>query len=47
MKSIEKAYQELSNPKHPASIAVEKQKTVSEVRIIEGLPALSEIEGDK
>jgi hypothetical protein len=44
---IEKVYKELSDPKHPVSIAMEKQKTVPEVRIIEGLPALSEVEGDK
>lgn len=37
MKAIEKAYRELSDPKHPVSIAIEKQKTVPEVRIIEGL----------
>jgi len=44
---IEKVYKEISDPKHPVSIAMEKQKTVPEVRIIEGLPALSEVEGDK
>jgi len=44
---IEKVYKELSDPKHPASIAMEKQKMVPEVRIIEGLPALNEIEGDR
>jgi len=52
---IEKVYKELSDPKHPVSIAMEKQKAVPEVRIIEGLPALpvlsaaevSEVEGDK
>ncbi|MDO8281880.1 MAG: N-6 DNA methylase [Thermodesulfovibrionia bacterium] len=37
MKVIEKVYKELSDPKHPVSIAMEKQKTVPEVRIIEGL----------
>lgn len=42
---IEKVYKELSDPKHPVSIAMEWQKTVKEVRIIEGLPALSEAEG--
>lgn len=47
MNTIKKVYQELSNPKHPVSIAMERQKTVKEVRIIEGLPALSEVEGDK
>jgi hypothetical protein len=30
-------YQELSDPAHPVSIAIEKMKTVPEVRIIEGL----------
>ena len=44
---IEKVYKELSDPKHPVSIAMEKQKTVPEVRIIEGLSAQSEFEGDK
>jgi hypothetical protein len=44
---IEKVYKEIFDPKHPVSIAMEKQKTVPEVRIIEGLPTLSEIEGDK
>ena len=34
---IEKVYIDLSHPKHPVSIAMEKQKTVSEVRIIEEL----------
>ena len=37
MKAIDKVYKELSNPAHPAAIAMEKQKTVPEVRIIEGL----------
>ncbi|MFH2108540.1 MAG: N-6 DNA methylase [Chrysiogenia bacterium] len=37
MKIIKKVNQELSNPKHPVSIAMEKQKNVPEVRIIEGL----------
>nr|NQU91444.1 hypothetical protein [Bacteroidota bacterium] len=37
MKAIEKMYQELSDPKHPVAIAMERQKTVKEVRIIEGL----------
>lgn len=44
---IDKVHKELSDPKHPVSIAMEKQKTVSEVRIIEGLPALSEVERAK
>ncbi len=34
---IEKVYKELSNPKHLVSIAIVKQKTIPEVRIIEGL----------
>jgi len=38
LKVIEKAYQELSNPAHLVAIAMERQKTVPEVRIIEGLP---------
>lgn len=37
MKTIEKVYQELSDPKHPVAIAMERQKTVKEVRIIEGV----------
>ena len=37
MEIIENVYQELSNPKHPVSIAMERQKTVNEVRIIEGI----------
>ena len=37
MKTIEKVYKELSDPTHPVSTAMEKQKTVPEVRIIEGL----------
>ena len=37
VKTIEKVYQELSNPNHPVAIAMERQKTVKEVRIIEGL----------
>jgi len=44
---IEKIYIDLSDPKHPVSIAMEKQKTVPEVRIIEGMPTLREAEGDK
>ena len=47
LQNIEEIYKLLSNPIHPVTIAMEKQKTVSEVRIIEGLPALSVIEGDK
>jgi hypothetical protein len=34
---IEKVYKGLSDPKHPVSIAMTKQKTIPEVRIIEGL----------
>jgi len=37
MKTIQNYYKELSNPAHPISIAVQKQKTVSEIKIIEGL----------
>lgn len=37
LQTIDKVYQELSDPKHPVSIAMEKMKTVPEVRIIEGL----------
>ena len=44
---IDKVYKELSDPKHPVSIAMEKQKLVPEIRIIEGLPALNEVERDK
>jgi len=35
--TIEKVYKELSDPAHPVSVAMEKMKTVPEVRIIEGL----------
>lgn len=50
MKTIEKVYQELSDPRHPVAIAMERQKTVQEVRItcgergrtIEGLPPLED-----
>jgi len=34
---IEKVYKELSDQKHPVSVAVERMKKVPEVRIIEGL----------
>ncbi|MDP2854868.1 MAG: hypothetical protein Q8O28_11570 [Smithellaceae bacterium] len=34
---IEKVYKELSDPRHPISIAMARQKTIPEVRIIEGL----------
>ncbi len=37
LQAIENVYQELSDPKHPVSIAMEKMKTIPEVRIIEGL----------
>jgi adenine-specific DNA-methyltransferase len=33
---IEKAYKELSDLKHPVSIAMEKMKTIPEIKIIEG-----------
>ena len=35
--TIEKVFKKLSDPTHPVSIAMEKLKTVPEVRIIEGL----------
>jgi len=34
---VEKVYKELSDPEHPVSIAMARQKTIPEVRIIEGL----------
>lgn len=37
LKTIEKIYKELSNPSHPASLAMQRQWTVEDVRIIEGL----------
>jgi len=37
LQTIEKMYKELSDPAHPVSVAMEKMKTVPEVRIIEGL----------
>jgi transcription antitermination factor NusG len=37
LQTIEKVYKELSDPAHPVSVAMEKMKTVPEVRIIEGL----------
>jgi adenine-specific DNA-methyltransferase len=43
---IEKVYKELSDPEHPVSIAMEKQKTVPEVRIIEGKPDISGVGGN-
>jgi hypothetical protein len=36
LRTIEKVYEELSNPKHPVSIAMFKMDTVEEIRIIEG-----------
>lgn len=36
LKTIEKVYEELSNPKHPVSIAMFKMDTIEEIRIIEG-----------
>ncbi len=47
MKTIEKVYPELSDPKHSVALAIERQKTVKEVRIIKGLPALSVNDIDK
>jgi len=37
LSTTEKVYKELFDPAHPVSIAMEKMKTVPEVRIIEGL----------
>ncbi len=37
LKTIEYVYKELSDPKHPVSLALEKMKDIPEVRIIEGL----------
>ena len=34
MNTIEKVFQELSDPKHPVTIAMERQKSVKEVRVI-------------
>ncbi len=36
LKTIEKVYKELSDPKHPVSIAMQKMQEVEEVKIIEG-----------
>ena len=47
LKTIGEVYKELSDPKYPVSIAMERQKIVPEVRIIEGLPDLNEIKEDK
>ena len=33
---IEKVYKELSDPKHPVAIAMEKMQEIPEVKIIEG-----------
>ncbi|MEN6421202.1 MAG: Eco57I restriction-modification methylase domain-containing protein [Smithella sp.] len=37
LKVVEKVHKELSDPRHPVSIAMARQKTVPEMRIIEGL----------
>jgi hypothetical protein len=37
METIEKVHKDLMDPTHPVSIAMEKQKTVPEVRVIEGI----------
>jgi len=34
---IEKVYKKLSDEKHPVSVAMARQKTIPEIRIIEGL----------
>jgi len=36
LKTIEKVYKELSDPKHQVSIVMAKMREVDEVRIIEG-----------
>lgn len=36
LKTIEKVYKELSDPKHPVSIAMSKLQDIEEVNIIEG-----------
>lgn len=36
LKTIEKVYKELSDPKHPVSVALQKMQEVEEVKIIEG-----------
>jgi adenine-specific DNA-methyltransferase len=36
LRTIEKVYKELSDPKHPVSIAMFKMDTIEEIRIIEG-----------
>lgn len=36
IRTIEKVYKELSNPKHPVSIAMQKMQEIEEVKIIEG-----------
>jgi len=36
LKTIEKVYKELSHPKHPVSVAMQKLLTIEEVNIIEG-----------
>ena len=40
--TIANVYQELSDPKHPVASALERQQTVPDVRMIEGLPVLSD-----
>jgi hypothetical protein len=37
LNDIEKVHQRLFHPAHPVAIAMERQKAVPEVRIIEGL----------
>ncbi len=36
LQTIEKGYKELSDPKHPVSVAMFKMDTIEEIRIIEG-----------
>ncbi|MBI4645078.1 MAG: hypothetical protein HY738_00420 [Bacteroidia bacterium] len=35
LQTIERVYKELSDPKHPVSVAMEKMQEVEEVKIIE------------
>jgi len=37
LSNIDKVNKELCNPKHPVSIAMARQRTISEVKIIEGI----------
>lgn len=37
IETIEKLHKKLSDPNHPVYLAMEKQKTIPEIRIIEGL----------